>query len=55
MPIKIYFCYAHEDEALLIKLLTHLKLLQQQGFIEEIWSDREIGLGADLEREIENH
>ena len=25
MPVKIFFCYAHEDETLLKKLKTHLK------------------------------
>jgi hypothetical protein len=51
MPIKIFFCYAHEDEALLIRLKSHLKPLERQGIIET-WYDREIGAGAEWEKEI---
>ncbi len=36
MQVKIFFCYAHEDELLLNKLKTHLKPLQRQGLIE-VW------------------
>jgi hypothetical protein len=28
MPIKIFCCYAHEDEEFLNKLKTHLSLLE---------------------------
>lgn len=50
-PIKIFFCYAHEDEALLKKLQTHLRTFQRQGLIE-LWYDRDISAGAEWEREI---
>jgi len=52
--VKIFFCYAHEDEALLNKLKTHLKPLQRQGFID-VWSDRNISAGAEWGREIDKH
>jgi hypothetical protein len=51
MAVKIFFCYAHEDETLLKKLKTHLRPLQREGLID-IWCDRDISPGADWEREI---
>lgn len=41
---KVFFSYAHEDEALRDKLETHLSLLKRQGVIET-WHDRRIGPG----------
>src|SRR5258706_12668328 len=54
MPVRIFFCYAHEDEALLNKLKAHLKPLQRQGLIDT-WHDRDISAGTDWEREIGEH
>lgn len=54
MPVKIFFCYAHEDEALLNKLKTHLRPLQRQGLID-FWNDRDISAGAEWEKEIDKH
>ncbi len=51
MPVKIFSCYAREDERLLNRLKTHLKPLQRQGLIN-IWHDRDISAGAEWEREI---
>ena len=51
MAIKIFFCYAHEDELLLNKLKAHLRPLQRQGLID-IWYDRDISAGTEWEREI---
>src|SRR5712692_7930174 len=51
MPVKIFFCYAHEDEPLLKKLKTHLRPLQRQGLID-VWHDRDISAGTEWEREI---
>jgi len=51
MPVKIFFCYAHEDEELLNKLKTHLRPLQRQGLID-VWYDRDISAGSDWEQEI---
>jgi TIR domain-containing protein len=53
MPVKIFCCYAHEDEPLLNKLKAHLKPLQQQGLIN-VWYDREIIAGVLWEQEISN-
>ncbi len=54
MGVKIFFCYAHEDEALLNKLKTHLRPLQRRGLID-LWYDRDISAGTEWEREISNH
>src|SRR2546429_2576925 len=51
MSVSIFFCYAHEDEALLNKLKTHLRPLQRQGLID-VWHDRDISAGTEWEREI---
>lgn len=51
MPVKIFFCYAHEDEKLLKKLKAHLKPLQRQELID-MWHDRDISAGTEWEQEI---
>jgi hypothetical protein len=51
MPVKLFFCYAHEDEGLLKKIRTHLTPMQRQGLIE-IWHDRDINAGTEWELEI---
>jgi hypothetical protein len=51
MPVKLFLCYAHEDELLLKKLRTHLTPMQRQGLIE-IWHDRDINAGIGWELEI---
>lgn len=50
-PVKIFLCYAHEDEALLNKLKTYLKPLQRQKLIDT-WCDRDISAGKPWEQEI---
>lgn len=54
MPVKIFFCYAHEDEALLNKLKAHLRPLQRVGLID-VWHDRDISAGTKWEEEINKH
>lgn len=49
MAVKIFCCYAHEDEALLTKLKTHLWPLQRQGLID-VWHDRDIAAGTEWEQ-----
>jgi KaiC/GvpD/RAD55 family RecA-like ATPase len=51
MAIKIFFCYAHENEAFLKKLKKHLRPLQREGIIE-VWHDRDIKAGAEWEPEV---
>jgi hypothetical protein len=54
MPVKIFFCYAHEDEALLNKLKSHLRPLQRKDLID-VWYDRDISAGMKWEEEIDKH
>src|SRR5260370_17456025 len=54
MPVEIFCCYAHQDEALLNKLKTHLRPLQREGVIDG-WHDRNIRGGNEWEREINEH
>ncbi len=51
MPVKIFFCYAREDELLLKSLQLHLRPLQRRGLID-IWHDRGINAGSEWEKEI---
>lgn len=51
MPVKIFLCYAHEDETLLQKLKMHLKPLERAGFID-VWHDGDISAGTEWEKQI---
>ena len=54
MAVKIFICYAREDEPLLSKLKSHLRPLQRQQLID-LWHDRDISAGAEWEHEISKH
>jgi hypothetical protein len=54
MPVKIFFCYAHEVESLLNKLKIQLRPLQRMGFID-VWYDRDISAGMKWEEELDMH
>jgi len=54
MSVSVFFCYAHEDEALLNKLKTHLRPFQRQGLID-VWHDRDISAGTEWEQGIKKH
>ncbi len=54
MAVKIFFCYAREDEPLLEKLKIQLSPLKREGLID-IWYDRDISAGAEWEQEIREH
>ncbi len=49
---RIFFSYAHEDDAYRIELEKNLKLLERQGLVES-WHDRKILGGQDWAREID--
>jgi TIR domain len=51
MRVKVFFCYAHEDELLLKKLKIQLTSMQRQGLVE-MWHDRDINAGTEWEQEI---
>jgi hypothetical protein len=48
---KIFLSYSHKDETLREALEVHLALLKNQGVIE-IWHDRKIGAGNNLDESI---
>lgn len=50
-PIKIFYCYAHEDRALRDELEKHLGALKRSGRITT-WYDREIAPGDEWENKI---
>lgn len=49
MP-TIFISYSHKDEAWKDRLVTHLKVSQQQGL--KLWHDRTIGGGQDWRKAI---
>jgi hypothetical protein len=50
-PLKVVYCYAHEDKLLRGQLENHLEALKRSGQIAP-WHDREILPGADWAQEI---
>src|SRR6266516_1936823 len=52
--ITVFISYAHEDEALLQQLHTHLSSLTRQGLIAT-WYDRQLVAGTDWAGEIDAH
>ena len=52
--VKVFYCYAHEDEELRVELDKHLKALKQKGWINS-WNEQEIPSGTEREHEIETH
>jgi uncharacterized protein YjbI with pentapeptide repeats len=51
IPLKLFYCYAREDEYLREQLEKHLSLFKQEGLIVT-WCDREITAGEDYEQKI---
>lgn len=54
VPLKIFYSYAHEDEALREKLQNHMKVLKRNGYISE-WHDRKISAGEDWDGQISDN
>jgi hypothetical protein len=54
MSVKVFCCYAREDQQLLLELKAHLANLQRQGTIE-IWADTDIEAGTEWNQEIKKH
>ena len=52
--IEVFYSYAHEDEALIRELRTHLSILKREGLIRE-WYDRDITAGAEWKGQIDQH
>ncbi|MBV9707632.1 MAG: toll/interleukin-1 receptor domain-containing protein, partial [Chloroflexi bacterium] len=53
-PLRLFYSYAHVDDALRADLVKHLSNLQQQGYIAP-WHDRDISAGQDWERAIDEN
>jgi hypothetical protein len=53
-PIKIFVSYARRDQELCAELIKHLKILKNQGWIQD-WYDGQISAGSEWEKEIETH
>ena len=53
-PLKMFYCYAHEDKILRDQLDAHLSIMKRQKMVE-IWYDREIIAGREWEYEIDKH
>src|SRR5215813_1031893 len=53
-PLKLFYCYAHQDKELRDALDNHLSILKRQKLIE-IWYDGKISPGVKWEDEIDKH
>ena len=51
---SLFFSYSHRDEEMRNQLETHLVTLRRQRIIE-MWHDRRIGAGRELDGEIDQH
>jgi hypothetical protein len=49
--VKLFFSYSHKDEELRNELEIHLSMLKRQNVIE-MWHDRRIDAGKEIDREI---
>jgi len=52
--MKAFISYSHRDERFRISLETHLTLLKRNGVLD-VWHDRRIGAGSDLDEQIDEH
>jgi tetratricopeptide (TPR) repeat protein len=52
--IRVFYCYAHEDQAMRDELEKHLGILKRHGQIIG-WHDRDISAGNEWEHEINSH
>jgi len=52
--VRVIMCYAHRDERLREELDKHLSPLRRSALID-IWHDRRITPGAELDNEIDQH
>ena len=53
-PLKLFYCYAHEDKELRDTLDRHLSILKHQNLLD-IWYDGKISIGTEWEKEIDTH
>jgi len=53
-PLKVFCCYAREDQEMLEHLKKHLTLLERNGQII-IWSDTDLNAGVEWDKELHQH
>jgi hypothetical protein len=53
-PVRLFYSYSHEDEALRDELAKHLSVLKRNGVISE-WHDRRIGAGEEWKGSIDKN
>jgi len=53
-PVRIFCCYAREDQPLLLHFKTQIAALQQAGLVT-LWADTDINAGGEWEKEIHSH
>ncbi len=53
-PLKLLYCYAHEDKALRDELDAHLAIMKRQKLLE-VWYDRQIMPGTKWEQVIDKN
>lgn len=53
-PVRLFYSYAHEDEALRDELQGHLKILERRGLLAP-WHDRRIVAGEDWGKRIDEN
>jgi hypothetical protein len=51
-PVDLFYSYSHKDEALRMRLETHLAILRRAGIVRD-WNDRRIGAGREWASEID--
>ncbi len=52
--VEIFLSYAHRDKRWKNKLVEHLSLLKQQGYIA-MWYDQDISAGVEWQQAIREH
>ena len=52
--VGVFVSYSHKDEALRQELDKHLTMLRRQGVVD-IWHDRRIGPGEEIDAQIGRH
>jgi hypothetical protein len=53
-PVRIFCCYAREDQPLLLHFKTQMAALQHAGLVT-LWADTDINAGGEWEKEIHSH
>jgi hypothetical protein len=52
--VRLFYCYAHEDETHLLELEKHLAFFKRQGSLLS-WSDRQVAPGKNWKQEVTAH